>query len=310
MKLRQPEFDADEKRVHRAYQSGLEANHWLDFPMIVSIETYSKCNAACSFCPYTELERHGARLAPEKVKSLLDQVAAFEVHPERLTLCRVNEPLLDRRIFDYLEYAQSVLPTTTLCLFSNGQALTPEVIERLNHIKQFKNLNVSFNEHDPEIYHKVMGLDYSKTLPRLDALFSQREAGELNFGLSISRVGTSDAQDDAFLDWCRQRWPGVPAQSLARMTWVGTETGEIVQAPRAGCTQWFSLHVLADGSCAFCCIDGFGSGTPQHVDEHTLLEIYNTPAKRRMRERETFRTEVEGCAQCVHGMSSGAYGRA
>ncbi len=309
MNIRQPDFDQDETRVHGAYRKALEAGKWLDYPMIVSIETYSKCNAACCFCPYSDLERHGARLAPEKVKSLLDQVAAFEVPPERLTLCRVNEPLLDRHIFEYLEYAQSILPETILSLFSNGQALTPEVIERLNGIERFKNLNVSFNEHDAEVYQQVMRLDHAKTLPRLDAIFDQRAAGELNFGVSISRVGTSDSHDEAFLEWCQERWPGVPTQSLARMTWVGTDTGTNVHAPQAGCTQWFSLHVLADGSCAFCCIDGFGDGTPQHIDHQSLYEIYNAPAKRRMREGEVFRTEVEGCTRCVHGMSSHAYCR-
>jgi hypothetical protein len=302
-------FQECERRLHQGYLDLVENRHWLDFPMIVSIETYAKCNASCTFCPYVQLERVDTRLTVDRVARLIDEVAAFEVAPLRLNLSRVNEPLLDPNIFDCLRRASERLPNTQLILFTNGQAVTDTVIDRLNALPTFRQLTVSFNEYRPDLYREVMGLDQAKTLRRLDNLYARRQSGSVGFGFQLSRVGSSSVEDARFQDWCAQRFPGVPVSCNARFDWIGSGTAgtEAGLVPRAGCQQWFSLHVLADGSSAFCCIDGAGTAGATHIDNHSLLEIYNHPAKRRLRERAHVRLDVAGCASCIHGMPSAAF---
>lgn len=187
---------------------------------------------------------------------LLDEVATFAVHPARVNLSRVNEPFLDSNLFSYLDYASRILPKTELVLFSNGQALTDAVIDRLNALPMFRRLTISCNESDPVRYREVMGLDWDKTQPRIANLHQRYQAGTVRFDVSLSRVGTSTEADKAFLAWAKEVYPEFPAASHARFDWVGKETEgdakrQLSFAPDAGCVQWFSLHILSDGNSAF-----------------------------------------------------------
>lgn len=304
----QDRFQSDEAAIQGGYEKQVGTAKWLDSPMIVSIETFSKCNARCEFCPYPQLDRIGARLPKKRVLALIDEVAGFPVAPARLNLSRVNEPFLDPDLFTYLEHACAVLPRTQLILFTNGQPLTDRVIDRLNATPTFNSLSVSFNEHDPETYYRVMGLRQDITRKRLKNLHRRAESGSLNFAVSISRVGLSSQEDIDFLDHCATEFPNFLAGSSARFDWVGTNTGIDVQiVPDSGCLQWFSLHILADGKPAFCCIDGVGDLKGSTIDTMALLDIYNIPAKRALRAALTSRRDVEMCRTCIHGMSSRAY---
>ncbi|GAB5468874.1 MAG: hypothetical protein Kilf2KO_19040 [Rhodospirillales bacterium] len=290
------------EQIDRSYEIANNGK-WVDTPRVVSIETYAKCNARCDFCPYTELERIGEKLPEETIYKILDEVATFRPMPRQLNLSRVNEPFLDPRIFDFLAYAAKRMRRTKLVLFSNGQPVIDRAIDRLNTIATFDKLSISFNEHRKADYERVMGIDFDLTLKRLDNLHRRAEREELTFGVTLSRVGLSNASDYDFLAWCQDRWPRFPVQSYARFAWIGTDPGSVaVQPPDTGCSQWFSLNILADGKDAFCCIDGFGQS--RSIAERSLLELYNEPTKRRLRLRSTSRLEVPGCKSCPHGMPS------
>ncbi|MEO1191741.1 MAG: radical SAM protein [Pseudomonadota bacterium] len=294
----QPAVEASD-RSYQIAQKGL----WLDTPRFVSIETYAKCNASCDFCPYPELNRIGEKLPDETVYKILDEIATFKPLPRQLVFARVNEPFLDPRLFDFLTYASKKLRPTKLILFSNGQPVIDRTIDRLNEVRNFEKLSISFNEHRKALYEKSMGINYRITRQRLDNLHARAERGELNFQVTLSRVGLSNKGDYAFLDWCKNRYPLFPASSYARFAWTGTESKDVwVPAPDTGCTQWFSLNILADGRDAFCCIDGFGRS--RAIADHSLLELYNEPSKRALRAQITSRLEVPGCATCPHGMPS------
>lgn len=304
-------YASDSEKLHRGYRDLVQSGRWLDHPMIVTIETYSKCNARCDFCPYVQLDRIGTALPKERVFSLLDEISSFEVAPARLNLSRVNEPFLDRHLFLYLRHAASVLPETDLILFTNGQPVTDAVIDQLNSIPTFRRMSISFNEHDPATYREVMGIDQRQTLKRLDRLHERKSEGDVRFDVSLGRVGASTATDDEFLAFCKARFPLFQASVSARFDWIGTGTGAVSEAaPDAGCNQWFSLHVLADGQTAFCCIDGGGIASGKAVDASSLLDIYNLPMKRALRSSVTSRRDVRGCSSCIHGMSAAAYVKA
>lgn len=307
---REPHFSTAEARLDLDGRRLSASREWLDDPMIVSIETFTRCNAACDFCPYSDLSRKGSRMPREQVLGLIDEVADFARPPARLNLTRVNEPFLDVNIFDYLAYAAEKLPKTALILFTNGQPLTDRVVDRLDAIPTFTGLTVSFNEHDPETYARVMRIDQAKTLRRLDALHARAQTGSLRFKVALSRVGTSDARDDDFRAWCAERFPAFTVSVSARFDWIGDEAegaGVDGPAPNAGCAQWYSLHVLADGNAAFCCIDGRAGDGAMNISSHSLAQIYNDPAKRRLREAAVSRRSVKGCENCVHGMPADAY---
>lgn len=308
MIIDQGNLELAERRIHEQYTNEVHSGRWLDYPKIVTIETFCKCNGRCTFCPYTHIDRIGSKLSDACVCKMIDEVSKFPVFPERLNLCRVNEPFLDKRIFSFLAYANERLPETNLILFSNGSTITDKVIENLNKINNFKLLIISFNENDPRLYHNVMGLDYNATLKNIKNLHDRKINGELKFNVNISRVGTSNSMDSQFLAEMKKVFPHFASASSAKFSWVGVpnqNSGELT--PNAGCAQWFSLHILANGKTAFCCIDGYGQEQQWSIYEKSLYDIYNLPVKRRLRENVISRKLIPTCRFCIHGMPSNAY---
>jgi len=98
----------------------------------VEIETINRCNNDCEFCP---VNRHADTRAYakmdqalfEKIINELDQMS----YAGRLHFYSNNEPLLDVRIADWVEWAAGRLKKARLCLYTNGLLLTDAVFKRL-----------------------------------------------------------------------------------------------------------------------------------------------------------------------------------
>lgn len=308
MKKVQPIYAQAETALRQRYVSQVQSRRWLDYPKTIQLETLARCNAACNFCPYPTLERIGARMTPQLVGRLLAEVASWPSHPLQIGFNGVNEPLLDKNLFEYMREASRLLPQTALKIHSNGQALTERAIDELDAIPTFFKLFISFNEYDPDKYRETMALDQAKTLERLSYLH-ERVARGVSFSVGISRVGESDLREDQiFVDWCRQKFPLFSRVSVSsRFTWLGTlGRGAQELTPETGCDQWFNLAVDAEGLIQFCCVDP--AGNPEYsVHERSLYELYNVPERRAVRERVVFRREVDHCKYCTLHMPGQAY---
>jgi hypothetical protein len=49
------------------YVDSLRSSRYLDYPLIVQIETIALCNAACTFCQYPDLGRKGDKLSDQTI---------------------------------------------------------------------------------------------------------------------------------------------------------------------------------------------------------------------------------------------------
>lgn len=133
----------------------------LDVPNEVSIETFTQCNAHCSFCPYPTLERKGTRMSDALLDKLVRELAAMP-KPVAVSPFKVNEPLLDNRLIPLCERINREAPHIRLRIFTNGSPLTPEKVAALARLK-IEYLWVSLNSHIPEEYNRVMGLKFEQT---------------------------------------------------------------------------------------------------------------------------------------------------
>lgn len=76
----------------------------LPFPAEIAIETHAHCNLSCIFCPYAGLQREKGRMDPGLFHKIIDEVA-LESPETRLWLAIMGEPLMDKRILSFLNYA-------------------------------------------------------------------------------------------------------------------------------------------------------------------------------------------------------------
>jgi Radical SAM superfamily/Iron-sulfur cluster-binding domain len=98
----------------------------------IEIETSSQCNRRCTYCPNAEFDRLSGNdfLDFALYSRVLHDLASIAYDGE-LMLVGTNEIFMHERNFDYIAAARGALPGCQIKLFSNGDYLTREHIERL-----------------------------------------------------------------------------------------------------------------------------------------------------------------------------------
>lgn len=266
---------------------------FLDYPIEVSIETLSLCNAACTFCPYPTLERKGNRMSDELLDKLVGELISWR-RPMYFSPFKVNEPLLDKRTIPICERVNREAPDVVLRIFTNGAALTPDKIEQVAGLKKVSHLWVSLNSHIPEEYEKLMGMPFERTAKRLDYLHS---LNDFPHSVMLSAVGYPN---EDFRFYCWQRWPKFESLAIKRDSWLGYVDAQKTEVPDTPCSRWFELSIMSNGVVSLCCMDGEGKFAIGDVSQQTMLEVYNAPAWRERREKLLSRRGIHPCSTCTY----------
>ncbi|WP_432667455.1 SPASM domain-containing protein [Wukongibacter baidiensis] len=136
------------------------------FPLFktIEIETINRCNGACSFCPVNkDIDPRPFKLMNEDLFNLIIQQLKDINYSGSIGLYSNNEPLLDKRIFDFLQIARDNLPGASLYLFTNGKLLTIEKFERL--MKYLDSLIID-NYNDDLVLNKSVSKVYEYALTK------------------------------------------------------------------------------------------------------------------------------------------------
>ena len=98
----------------------------------IEIETINRCNNDCPFCPVNKHNdtRKPARMDENLFYNLIEQLRAID-YRGWISLFSNNEPFLDNRILDFIEYAKKRLPNARHALFTNATLLDVEKFLRL-----------------------------------------------------------------------------------------------------------------------------------------------------------------------------------
>jgi radical SAM protein with 4Fe4S-binding SPASM domain len=277
----------------------MRESSYIDFPAHVHLETMARCNAACNFCPYSSLERKGAKMDDSLIEKIVNDLKDIpRLHRFQLSPFKVNEPFLDTRIFDLLTYLQSELPHATITLTTNGSLINERIVERLTQFPNLGYLWVSFNDHRPDEYEATMKLPYRRTRESLDRLHKAKAEGRLPMRIVLSRVGDGTAADEDFITWVRTTYPLFEVSIFPRTNWLGQVDVSPPTAPPIACTRWFEISITATGVVAHCCADGQARYPIGNVREQHVLDIYNSPSYRRLRATVDNRLQVEPCRRC------------
>jgi cyclic pyranopterin phosphate synthase len=100
----------------------------------VTIETTTYCNRRCSYCPNSIFERGLIKnkhlMAPALFRKIVDDLADIGFKGS-LSPHGFGEPLTDSRLISFMHYAHTRLPDATLLLLTNGDFLTPTLLDKL-----------------------------------------------------------------------------------------------------------------------------------------------------------------------------------
>ena len=141
----------------------------LDFPKSILIETLNICQGSCKFCPYRTIRNNETPtyLDYDIYKQMIDEISKYDV--KRLTLFNNNEPLIDRRIYDFIKYARETLNDVEITLSSNGILVTNDVLIKLKE-SGLTHLYFSIPTLNENYYKDIMGVGIHNILNVLDSV--------------------------------------------------------------------------------------------------------------------------------------------
>jgi MoaA/NifB/PqqE/SkfB family radical SAM enzyme len=271
----------------------------IDFPAHVHLETMAACNAACIFCPHSSLDRKGAVMEDTLIEKVVNDLCDIpSLHNFQLSPFKVNEPFLDSRLMDLLSLFQERLPNASITLTSNASPITEKKLAQLAAFSRIGYLWISFNDHREMEYEQTMRLPYKRTLERLEMIHTAKAEQRLSLRVVLSRVCDGSSADQEFVLWVKNRFPLFEVSLFPRGGWIGQVAGPAAPPPAVGCTRWFDVSITATGVAAHCCMDGKAEFPVGDVRREHVLEIYNKPDFRRLREDLATRLETEPCRRC------------
>ena len=93
-------------------------------PRIIHIETRSRCNGTCSFCPASAITdaRSDELMQLDLFIKIINELSLIG-YSNRLSIYNNNEPFLDKRINHLITIARDLLPKTYLELKTNGSLI-------------------------------------------------------------------------------------------------------------------------------------------------------------------------------------------
>lgn len=280
----------------------------MDYPMNIQLETVGRCNANCTFCPHEELDRKFEEMSDELFNKIIDEVGTIpNENPINFYMNVVNEPFMDKKIFERIRKINETVPQATLGFYTNLNVLPRNFFEKIRNCQRITYVNVSFNAANEEEYRETMRIDFDRTVSNIRRfLIENREQKFLNGPLYLSRIATFDDRDVRFQEDCRDLFADfevgvdyVP-NVKSRASWLGQVSGGQEHIPQLSpCFQWLNISVFCDGTVPHCCMDATGKFAFGNVKEKSLLEIYNSPEFRNMREAVMGRGAVYPCNTCA-----------
>lgn len=226
--------------INRKVEQLIRENHMFHH---VEIETVNRCNGVCSFCPVSvKNEQRPFSMMDERLfRKIIDELNEIE-YSGRLALFSNNEPLIDKRIIKFHEYARTMLPNTRIHLYTNGTLMTEDI---------FYNLIQYLDELIVDNYNQELELNPSSNM----IIHCVEENPELKKKVTIvlrkpNEILTSRGGD------------------APNRTTVNIEE-------KVSCVYPFQqLIIRPDGKVSLCCNDPLGKSTMGDVNNESLVDIW------------------------------------
>jgi len=249
------------------------------FPLIVQIQTSNKCNAACTFCPYpyTEGEKKFQIMEWVLYKRIIDECSKQDV--EQILPFFLNEPLLNKDLVKYINYAKEKNSNSLVKIFTNGSLLTKKVAKELLD-SEIDEIIFSFNGSTKEEYEETMkNLDFEKTKERITNFIKLRgERKKPEIAIHMLKIGLSDISLNRIGDYWNRL--GVSVHILKYENRAGNVADYDIISPgnvqKIPCGRLMNqIYILVNGDVILCCADWKHEVILGNVKENTISEVWN-----------------------------------
>jgi radical SAM protein with 4Fe4S-binding SPASM domain len=228
---------------------------------------------------------------------LLEEISKHEI--TRLTLFNNNEPLLDKRIYDFVRKAHEMMPTVEIGLSSNGRVVTKGVLDRL--VKSgLTTLYISIPCVERENYKEVMGVYPDKIFDVLDLVDDKKILDMVRIAVPITKFLDEDALREKFKKYKVCVW-----NLEFKDSWgIKEKFNEVAREDSiAGlCDRPMDQAVISsNGDVIICCRDWQCQNVVGNVYDSSLYDIWHSEPMQKIQHliAEGKYDEIECCKDCM-----------
>ena len=246
-------------------------NYDYSLPYTIELETLNYCNNNCSFCPanYNDDKRIHMKMEKDLFFKIIDELADIP-YTGILSLFSNNEPLLDDRIYEFLEYARKKLPFAKHAMFTNGILLNED-----RFVKLVKNLDLLFVDN----YN-----DSHEMLPNIKSIYN-------------AKLDECSCDVRVFL---RSK-----NQVLDTRGGISPNKKNQYKAFSICVLPFIQMTIRPDGKISRCCQDVYGYDTLGDLTKMSIMEVWNSVGFQLLREDMLCgkRKNKSFCAYCdIYGL--------
>ena len=279
----------------------------MDFPQDLEIETSTHCNAACGICPSRLITREPMSI--DLWRKIIDDCKGHGLRTLHPFL--YGEPLMDKRLWKMLDYANKVLPKTTITIYTNGSLLTEAFGQRLID-RNLGYIAFSIDSLDAAMYEELRpGLNLSKTTANVLNFLGllARTGKDYKVFTRVNAVVTRDNLNEAVP--IQQFW-----SRFVDEVSVGADDGRIRLADPTGLPSlrqevtWACegvgrmMIILSNGDVVPCCKDWAGLTVLGNVRTQSVQEIWQSVPFQELRAKVVTH-DFRGIAACEACLNSG-----
>lgn len=268
-------------------------------PRYIQMETVTKCNARCEFCPQNEIMRDPARMPEATWKKIVDDTRGLGItYRPFLT----NEPFVDNRMPEIVRYIKSNDPTATVEFNTNGELVTEklgaELLEAGVDIMRFSIDGLSRETYEPS----RLGVNYDKVMQRTQHFLKLWDEGgyrgKVFTEVRMIEVPENRHEIEAYKDFWGPRCSEVLITQLYQWPWTGQLKDDVVLKP---CLKVLDeMFFYSNGNATICCWDVHERAVIGNVLEQSVLEIWESYAARCLRAvlNDGRRDLIHLCSRC------------
>lgn len=241
------------------------------FPLFqqVLIETRTDCNNHCPFCPHNFNVKKLGIMSWECYTRIIDELVSMGYNG-RVALMVSNEPLLESRLCQMIEYAKHKSPRLFLDITTNGRILTLEMVDHLFAIG-LDNININDYRGDRDAFPEKL----SAQLPEIEAAYSN------NPKITIQKRRFDES------------WPN-----------YGGNIPQHIDKTLGFCNFPFRKMVISyDGNVVICCDDFMNQTSFGNVMEKSLIDCWNNENFNKYRHALLEDKRIGICSKCNDGQN-------
>ncbi len=240
----------------------------LSYPKFIEIETINKCNMSCSFCPTNKKNdiRKFTIMDEKLFKKIIEEISYID-NEVLVYFHSNNEPLLDQRIPEFIQYAKENLSNTKaiLGMSTNGTLLSEEIFLKLTQYLDILIIN-NYSEN----------MQLIKTVKNI---YNRYRYNEFTADITINLRNVKEVIKNV----------------------GGNSPNYSYNKPiNIQCLLPFEQMVIRpDGKISLCCKDVYGQYTLGDIRYETISSIWNNDIYNNLRKKMRLgRNNIQLCSKC------------